>query len=398
LAGACLILVARRPETVFRAEFSNDDGQVFYLAPFFADPIQVILREWGGYLVVVPRVISIALRTVPPILAPALANSLSLLVVAGIAALMASDRLELVIPSRPLRWALAIGLLLIPGSFETLGTITNLQWYLAIGLALMSLATSPTTRLIAVIDSVFVLLASLTGPFSILLAPLFWLRALERRDRFSNWLAALITMAAMVQVSIVLGAGGRHPDPFPLLDVLAYRVVDTLLLGSLWTLLLTRLGVPDLVAAVGTTILAAALIVVTLTSVLNRAGLKLLIATSAIFAAGLIVLQGGYHDLLESPYIEARYFLIPGAFVISVVIVGAMSGRGRPRIVAAFLGLIMTLAIVGDFRLPAHPSLDWATTSACIGSPTPCSIPVDPVVRWTIHWPGTGGQYEQPRR
>ncbi len=398
LVAGFLILVARRPETLLDAEFHNEDGQVFYLATFFLSPVESVFREWGGYLVVAPRLASLALQLVPPTYAPVLANAISLAVVSGIAAFLASDRLELLISHRGLRWAVAGGFILLPGSFETLGSMTNLGWYLAIGLILISVATTPRNLGAAVFDSALALVAALTGPFSVLVAPLFWIRVAERRDRFSCWLAIVVTASAIVQIAVVLLVGGRHPDPLPVLEVLGYRAIDSLLLGSLWTLLLTRVGVPDLVAGLGTVLLLMGLVTVIVTSALSREGLKVLLAALATLGASLIVLQGGYRDLLVTPYIEQRYFLIPGAYVTSAVIVGALSRGRRLRPVRLCMGLLVVVAIVGDFRLPAHKPQDWATDSACIGSATPCTIPVDPIDRWTIHWPGSAGPYIQPSR
>ena len=396
IAGAFLLLVARRPETLFSAEFYNEDGQVYYLAPFFLDPIDVILRPWGGCLVVVPRLVSLILQAVPPAVAPVWANAISLLIVAGIAAFIASDRLALVVPNRPLRHAIALGFLLVPGSFETLGSITDLQWYLAVPLLLMSMTGSPASLAGRLTDAVVVLLAAFTGPFSILFAPWYWIRFAERRDRISILLAATVSIGALDQLSIVLTIGGRTPDPFPIFEVIGYRVVDALALGTLWTLLLTRAGVPDLVAFGATILIGAAMVSVVATVSWNRYGIRVLLATLAVLASSLAVLRGGYRDLLIDAAVEARYFLLPAIFVTTATLVALATDRGRPRAATRFLGALLLVAVIGDFRIPAHDHQDWAGRSSCIGSTTPCDIPVDPVDRWTVHWPGSNGVYVQP--
>jgi hypothetical protein len=130
----------------------------------------------------------------------------------------------------------------------------------------------------------------------------------------------------------------------------------------------------------------------------HRYGVRILLATVAVLGASLAVLQGGYRDLLLDPYVEMRYFILPGVLAISAVIISVARQRGRAQVTAKFLGALAVAAVVGDFRIPPHPYQDWETGSRCIGSATPCDIAVDPADRWTIHWPGSSGRYDQPLR
>lgn len=68
-AAALMILVARRPEAIFRAQFFAEDGKVFYLPTFFSGP-GLLFEPYAGYLIVFPRLIAYAERLAPPAFAP----------------------------------------------------------------------------------------------------------------------------------------------------------------------------------------------------------------------------------------------------------------------------------------------------------------------------------------
>ena len=192
VALAFCLLLLRRPETLFRASFFYEDGQVFYVGAYFGGFGSSRLGgAYAGYLHIVPRVVGGARDG--PCRRPTrrcVGNVIALGVVALLAAFIASNRLSNVLPDRRTRIVLAALLLLLPGSWETLGSITLVQWYVAIYLvagrdrrAAERVAHSRRSRATLVAG------ACLTGPFSILFAPLFWARALVRRDRWSAVLA-----------------------------------------------------------------------------------------------------------------------------------------------------------------------------------------------------------------
>ena len=93
---------------------------------------------------------------------------------------------------QPLAASLGVAALLaVPGG-ETLTNPTNVQWIMAPALPLIAAAASPAGRLARANQLAFVALSGLSGPFSILMIPIWLWRVLSgaRRDAFALVLAA----------------------------------------------------------------------------------------------------------------------------------------------------------------------------------------------------------------
>src|SRR4029453_1665317 len=173
----------RRPETVLRPAFFYEDGQVFYVGAYFGGVLEQLGRAYAGYLVVIPRIVAELEWLVPVAVAPLVGSLISLAAGGLLAAVIANGRLSNGFPERWTRLLLAALLILLPGSWETLGSITLIQWYAAIYLVAVAIAAPPSRRSFEVVEAIVVTCAGLTGPFAILFMPLFWVRAAVRRDR-----------------------------------------------------------------------------------------------------------------------------------------------------------------------------------------------------------------------
>ena len=173
-ALSLLILVLRYPTSLFAAEPLWEDGPIFYLMGF--DGLSSLGHSYQGYLHLGARMVAIVAAAIPPALGPLLMNAVTILVTAGVATFIASDRLRSACPDRRLRLALAIGFVLMPAA-------QDLSWHLLVP-ALESglLPVDPGARRRARPrrvwpDRAAVAMVALTGPFSILFAPLYLWRA-----------------------------------------------------------------------------------------------------------------------------------------------------------------------------------------------------------------------------
>jgi hypothetical protein len=397
LAVAFAVLVLRRPENLLRAEFFYEDGQVFYVGAWFGSVLEQIGREYAGSFHVVPRIVAALERLVPVASAPLLGNAISLGIVAALAAYVASDRLSEALPDRRVRILLAVLLLVLPGSWETLGSITLIQWYLGLFLVFASLASRPTRVSFAAVELVAVAAASLTGPIGLLLAPLYWLRLWSKRDRWSGGLAGLVTAAGLLQLVVLLLSGERSalvPTTDGIAAVFTSRLWSSVI-GGLWSSRLMQIGVDPRLVVVGSVALIAALLLAW-RGVPRLARIAFAYAAAVIVASTLADQPAGFP---ASTYISSRYFLVPTACVALAVacLLGQMERPSNASRVAAFgVAGLFVLGIAGDLRLPPHSDLDWPQRSACIGGPSPCEVPVEFPDIWTIHWPGSAGTYVQP--
>ena len=108
VAAFFALLLARRPETILRAEFAFEDGKVWYLGAWHLPLFEAIATPYAGYLHLIPRVVGYFERQGSVSMAPLVGNMVALVVVALIAAYVSSDRLSRVIPSRHVRLIAAL--------------------------------------------------------------------------------------------------------------------------------------------------------------------------------------------------------------------------------------------------------------------------------------------------
>ena len=416
LAGAVGIQLLRRPETLLRPEFFNEDGQVFYIGTYFGSPLETILRPYAGYLHLVPRLVALLSRLVPVADAPLVTNTAALLITAAVCAYIAGGRLSDAIPSAWLRWAIAALVVLLPNSHETLGSIAYAQWYLGMYLLVAAYATSPRTRGAEAIDLLTLGVASFTGPWGLLLAPLYAWQARPRpairqagtvrepaperlhwdgvriRRALAVWLPSLVQLAYII-VTPAPSVGNGTATVEGAVGAFGSRFVDAPFLGAVWTSLLLQAGLPFALLA-GLTVGIGGLIVVA-----SRA-LTVPERVVALYVLGVAIMTtmvrertilGGFLD----PGVAERYVVVPGLVLAAAAVIALIRGRGAPRVAGMILVALLTFGIVGDFRIPPHPSLDWPQRSQCIGGTAPCTVPVQDPAIWTIHWPGSGGTYVQ---
>lgn len=392
------LLYERRPSTLDRPEFLAEDGQIFFLGTYFGNPLMTIFRPYQGYIHLIPRLIALLERAVPVASAPLVGNLAALLVVAAIAAYISSNRLADLVPSQIGRWLIAFLLIVVPGSFESLGSSTYIQWYLAVYLIIAAMARRPSSRFEKIGDAVTLVVAALTGPFGLLVAPLYVARFIRDRDRPAAWRAAAVVVPALLQ-AVVLIASPRAPaiawvNPVDVLTVIGLRAVILPLVGTNEVSTLTADGYSLAFAAVAATLAAEALLLMALWLPNRRWALTLLYGFGVSLAASL---KGSTDDLsnLLSASSSQRYFLIPGIMIVLLLGSALVSLRSWRWFVAASLSAVLVCGIVNDFALRPWGYLDWQHNSACIGGPTPCVVPVAPPGVWSIRWPGPGGPYEQ---
>lgn len=376
-----LMLLLRRPEAVFAAQFDWEEGAAFYVPTFFHSPIGLIIEPWGGYLNVVQRIGYLMTRAVPIFWAPLIENLLAIGIVVAVAAFAASSRMANSIPDRRLRILLASVLLLLPAQQDMLGTLLDSGFYLALWLVLLTMA-HPARGAARWLERGGVLLVALSGPFSILLMPLFWWR---RR----GWLAAIVTAGALVQILVILVEGRQSVETNIGLAALlsGYRLALVPLLGEGVVLLLRDSLQPALLIGLGLAILGTVLL---LMRSLPRDWWPLGYGALAIGAGGFTVTHAGS---LWDPREGERYFLLAGFFVAVAIIIGLV-GRSRP---AFILAPLLVIGIVANLRLLPAPDQHWEAHYSCIRHDDPCVIPVYPA-QWTIHWPGNAADYFPARQ
>ena len=380
-AIALVILILRYPTALLAAEPLWEDGPIFYRGGF--DGLASLVRPYQGYLHIAARMVAIVAATVPPALAPLLMNGVTILVTAGVAAFIASDRLRTAVPDRRIRLALAIGFVLMPASQDLSWHLVYLQWSLAFFLLARVIADAPGPRWVW-LDRAAIGLAALTGPFSILFAPLYLWR--RRQLGVTTW---IVTGCATVQLAFIVTAHRTAAGETTITDaiaVFATRLFVEPLLGFRVTWLLSDAGVP-LVAGGAFVLLVVTLLAIAGSTIPWPTRAVLVYGAAVVAVAGIVRSADPAWSLLAG-WGGGRYFLFGIAAIVAVVIASVAVGGRWQRRAGIVLGALLLVGVVLDFRIMAPPTLGWAANSACIGGPDPCVVPVFPGGDWDLRWPG----------
>ena len=357
------VLVLRRPEAVFRSQFAYEEPYVFYAAAHSGGVLETILTPWAGMLQLFPRLVHAGLLLVPGEIAPAISMLVLYLAIGLIAGFMASDRMAAAIPSRRVRVAFALSFAIVPATAGPLVSILNAHWFGAIYLIALSIATyDPRWRWA---DRIGAGLMALTGPTSIILAPLFW----RRRD-----LLVIVGIGAAIQILFVLNAPPRSPplDPVGTLIVLMERVGQSVLGSRTGTSLAA-------IPAIPLTVTLAAAVALAVSGLPWRTTAVFAYGTGAIAASGIVKLGPA---AFADPTVGIRYFIPIVIFLLLV----AIAGIGARRFLVVPLAAALVVGVIGDVRMYRLPDRNWPEAAACIETPGPCLVEVYPH-RWSFHWP-----------
>jgi hypothetical protein len=218
VALAGILLFLRYPDWFRRPRLWAEDGPVFFLAARRDGPASVV-EPYAGYLHLIPRLVALLGSRLDPSLIPAFYVCSALAVTLLVVARVFSRRLEL--PCKPL---LALAIVAVPHTGEVFLTVTNLQWVVALALVMTLMMRDPGSAAGLIGDAAILVLAGLTGPFSVLLFPFFLLRAVWRASPQSWALCTVVLAAALVQGRLIFmsppsGLTSGAPGPRELSDL-----------------------------------------------------------------------------------------------------------------------------------------------------------------------------------
>jgi hypothetical protein len=191
-------LIWRCRERLLHAHLWAEDGQVF-----FRDALDLgynaTFEQYGGYLHVLPRLLSATFVHLPLEHYALLINLSSLAIYAGSAALLARSSLRALIPSDGLRVIGALALCFLPGLWEVLSNVANL--HSAVFLAAMLLTLKDLDIPLRIWEAALLLFIGATAGEVVVLLPVFVMRGYLRWRRGDAVQAQLMEWAA---VSIML--------------------------------------------------------------------------------------------------------------------------------------------------------------------------------------------------
>ncbi len=373
LAACAAILAFRRAGAVTHPQFWAEDA--YFFAQAYTLGWSALLVPFAGYLHTVLRLIG----EVAVLTSPAHGPGIFVACAAAATLYVASRTLSPRCPLPRLGGACALAVVLVPDTYEVLLNVVNLQWVIAAGLILLLVSADPQTPAQWVHDLGAGILAGLTGPFSIVLAPLFLGRACSRRTRGSAALAALVLACALMQgylvhrePAIAGPAAGDQVAVGLLLPAIGRRVGGSLLLGALLPPA-TRL-LPT--ALVGAATLAAAGFLAYRRGPLRAERLLLGLAFFALLGASLYRTRYTWPEFLE-PRAHARYVYLPQLLLLWLLVCGgAMSGMSG-RLAPLLLAWAVLVNLPRD-QEPAYLNLHWERYQDAIRAGQPVVVPINP--------------------
>ncbi|MBC7368681.1 MAG: hypothetical protein H7343_18045 [Undibacterium sp.] len=377
---AALVLVVRKPDALINPQFWAEDFRPFFVEAHTVGP-QVLAMPYNGYLHLLPRLIAWLAAPLRASIQPAAYVAAALGITLVVVAQALSPRVAL--PGRP--W-LALAIVAVPHTGEVFLNLTNLQWITALGLVLTLLKRDPADATEWGVDVAVLVVAGLTGPFSVLVLPLFLVRAWLRGTGASWTAAGIVALPAVVQAWYLCHAPALpHPGAWhavDLLGVLAVRLPMTLVMGETW---------PVKIAYAGTTALGVAIAMALVFLSVRRGPCRaarwwLLAALAVLLLAGI---KRGRPDTwaFYDTFNGDRYFYAPKVMVLWLVVVVIAELRARwQRAVGAGLLALAFVANLPAFRIKPLPDLHWASHSDRIQAGERVEVPINP--GWKVVYPG----------
>ena len=361
----------RRTDAFVQPQFWAEDA--FFFERNYTEGLRVIFQPYNGYLHLVPRLIAVVSSWLDVRWAPTCYVYLSLAGMLYVAARTFSPRF-------PFKFhpALILAVALVPDAPDILLNPTNLQSILAAGLVLLLISRDPETPGGIAHDLTALVVLGLTGPTSVLLAPLFALRACVRRTRWSVILALVAAICGAIQLAFIL----THPlppeppeniKPALALPVLGARVFGSVFLGG-------RISVDQqagLLAALGIGTLVW-LLVSNFWPRDSRLERGLLAASCALLlAATLYRMRYALPQTMHRGF-GARYFYAPQLIVIWQLVTLLPNPTAIVRRTAAALLLLAVSMNVTRLLEPKLLDMHWANYVSKIRNHEKVDVPINP--------------------
>jgi hypothetical protein len=256
LVLAWAAFASRRPDQWFAPQFWAEDGVIFFSGAVTQGGA-ALGQPYAGYLHLVPRLVAGIFAPFPweyqPLLYTLAAGLIAAMVVVRVAS-SAATTLEKVL--------MAVAVVAVPHSGEVFLNLTNVNWILGVLLVLNLREPAPSSRGTAARRTAEVLLAGLSGPIALCLAPwVAWWSWRERRNSHAWPLVAAWSVAILVQGLVLLASDrpvtGGETGFLSLPAWLVPRYAQAIFVGAWWPYLPALGWAVAVVALAGTVVLFA---------------------------------------------------------------------------------------------------------------------------------------------
>jgi len=276
---------------------------------------------------------------------------------------------------------LALVFVLWPHTEDIFVTMENMMWVVSILLLLLIATDAPQKKLSFIGDGAIVIIAGLTGVFSILFLPLFIFRSFLKRTRYSYIITSLVFITAVVQAYFVI----QSPKPDTALPmqwqdlrfipaIIGYRALAHLFLGSAVGLIhypmLTLLGF----------ITVFLIIYLLMTSFLNKqefyTKVVILAAMLITCVASLYRLKHSLSVLITEEQLGRYFFIAQICFIWLLAFEYKKAGFSKHIAIVCFSLFILTSAVY--FKVKPLHDMHWKVHSQHVVKGAYYDIPINP--------------------
>ena len=213
LFAAGIALFCRAPGHITAPELWAEDGRIWILEAYKAG-WRSLLWPRVGYLQTISRLAAMIGLMLPFTAIPLFFALVAFALQLAPATLLLSPRAAALIPSFPARLLLAAFYIAEPNAGELYVNLTNGMWHLALLAFLLVVLPKPQTKAGFALELFILLLAGLSGPLVLFLAPIALWHVYEHRAapgrRGRALYAAVLTLCALLQGWLVATLGPTH--------------------------------------------------------------------------------------------------------------------------------------------------------------------------------------------
>jgi len=404
------VLILRRPDAVFHAQFWAEDGYVWYAQAYNIGALRALRVLYAGYLQILPRLAVTAALWVPLARAPLVLNLIALVIQALPAWFLVSTRMRNAGPLW-LRCVLALLYVSVPNSIEIHATITDSQWHMAVLACLILIAEVPRSRAGQAFDVLVLVLCALTGPFCILLLPVGFVQVmaplLARHSKAPqpmppaghwHWIQLSVLGAGGFVQGAVLDAAGEGRAHTTLgastanfCRIVAGQIVLPLFQGR--NRLDHMANTPARVTALACLATVVAALAVAYALWRGRVALRCFVFFALLVLVASLTFPvpapTAYQwDPLLVPGLGLRYWYIPKLALMATLV--WLLGRQRPtpiRVAAGVLACTMAFGMAKHWEYPALPDFHFAAYARQfeqLPSGASIQIPLNPGGPWVM--------------
>jgi hypothetical protein len=396
------ILVGRRPEAVFKAQFWAEDGAVFFAEQLRMGFWHAVINPYSGYLHVAPRILAGLFSGLRVQALPTAYGISSIIVAAFCCSAFSWPTFRWLISSDLLRFLCCVIMATaLPTGAELIGSITNMQWLLApVGILIVfSEQHFSHGRWRAIATLLLLVLIALSAPGLFVVMPLFIWQAIRGRD-WQRWKAFAVVLTLGVQGLEVIhtrAGGGKANWNFDsvLISTIASGTTKCILVPMFGNAFLLAQSVRSLIAAMLLTLIISLILFVWMVSKVPHR--VVLLSAAYIGVASVAVVMGGRNLApaflvpKDIPHVQGeRYFFLGGCVLIFVVGFAAdfLAAQVRDpllrRVPAMIMLLIFGVGMVQNYQTPPLVDLSWASYAGQIEDWTrrhdgaPLVVPLNP--------------------